>query len=305
VARPSVDVVVPFRGGAADLEELRARLGRLELLPGDSLLVVDNTPGRGSPRSHEEGRAPVLHAAERGTPGFARNRGVARGRAEWLVFFDADVVPPPDLLDRYFDPPAGERIALLAGGVVDEPVPPDAPPAARYAHLRELMSQDNTYRFGSWSFPQTANAACRRAAFEAVGGFREDIRAAEDADLSYRLRAAGWEVERRESAAVVHLNRQSVRGFVAQRLLHGAGAAWLAAEYPGSFPPRRRPGLVWWGVRTAAKGLVSAARTRDRDRALWAVFEPLEFIMREFGRSLPNERPLGRRRSRGTAARYR
>jgi hypothetical protein len=60
---------------------------------------------------------------------------------------------------------------------------------------------------------------------------------------------------------------------------------------------------MWWGVRTLAKGLFHAARTRDRDKAIWAVFEPLELLSYEFGRSLPNERPLrwGRRRSRGGA----
>jgi mycofactocin glycosyltransferase len=291
-----VDVVVPFRGGAADLEELRARLARLEQRPGDSVTVVDNTPGRAPLRGSSEGTVQVLGAAELATPGFARNRGVAQGEAEWLVFIDADVVAPPDLLERYFDPPPAERTALVAGGVVDESVPPDAPPAARYAYIRELMSQENTYRFEEWSFPQTANAACRRGAFEEVGGFREEIRAAEDADLSYRLRAAGWGIERREKATVVHRSRQTVRGLVSQKALHGAGAAWLADEYPGSFPARRRPGLIWWGVRTAASGLVAAARSRDRDRALWAVFDPLEQITFELGRSLPNERPLSRRR---------
>ena len=129
----------------------------------------------------------------------------------------------------------------MGGGVIDEPVPADAPAAARYAHLRALMSQENTFGWDDWSFPQTTNAACRRTAFEAVGGFREDIRAAEDADLTYRLKAAGWEVERREQAAVVHLSRRTTRAFVRQRLLHGAGGAWLDRQYPGRFPASAGP----------------------------------------------------------------
>ena len=291
MSRPGLDVVIPFRGSLAELEELRERVSLVQLQPGDSAVIVDNTPKRG-PEDRADGGEAVVHAADVATPGYARNRGAERGGAEWIVFFDADTLPPPDLHDRYFDPPPGERTALLAGGVIDEPVPADARAAARYAYVRELMSQDNTQRFGQWSFPQMANAACRRVAFEAVGGFREDIRAAEDADLSYRIRSKGWEVERRENASVVHLNRATVRQFITQKLLHGAGAAWLARNYPGAFPARRRPGLVWWGVRTAAKGLVSAARSRDRDTALFALFEPLEHVTFEFGRSLPNERPL-------------
>ena len=293
--RPTVDVVVPIRGRLAAVEELRGRLARLDLRPGDTALVVDNTPGRGA-RSYDTAvPVPVLHAAERASPGYARNRGVERGKADWLVFFDADVVPPPDLLDRYFDPVPAKRIAILGGGIRDEQVPADGPPAARYAYLRGLMSQDQSYCLGDWSFPQTANVACRRRAFEEVHGFREDIRAAEDADLSYRLRAAGWEIERRETAPVVHRSRETVRGLVAQQLVHGSGAAWLSRRYPGVFPPRGWPGLVWWGMRTFARGVAGAARWRDRDRLLFALLEPLEFFTFEVGRLLPNHRPLLRR----------
>jgi mycofactocin glycosyltransferase len=289
--RPSVDVVVPFRGQPAALRELRSHLASLRLRPGDSMVVVDNTPGPAPLEERSGEEVPVIHAADCTTPGCARNRGAARGKAEWLVFLDADVVPPPELLDRYFDSPPREATGLLAGGVKDEPVPAGARAVPRYLYIRRSMSQDDTFRFGAWGFPKTANAACRRAAFDAVGGFREDIRSAEDADLSFRLKDAGWEVERREGAVVVHRSRQTVREFIAQKAVHGAGAAWIAREYPGTFPARRRPGLVWWGVRTAARGLVSAARSRDRDKALWAVFEPLEQLTVEFGRSLSNERP--------------
>jgi mycofactocin glycosyltransferase len=286
-----VDVVVPFRGSLAELDELRTRLRRLDLREGDSVVVVDNTPGHSS----ADGPVPVLAAPDHPTPGYARNRGVERGKAAWLLFLDADVVPRPDLLDRYFEPPTGERTAIVAGGVVDEVAPRGAPPAARYAHLRGLMAQENTFSWEGWSFAQTSNAAFRRQAFEAVGGFRENIRAAEDADLAYRLKAAGWELERREEANVVHLSRASVRAFVRQQLLHGAGGAWLDRQYPGSVPRKRRPGLVWWAVRFVVKGLVRAGRERDRDRAIWALFDPLENVSYEFGRSLSNE-PRRRRR---------
>ena len=291
---------MPFTGEADELEQVRARLGRLELRPGDSVLVVDNTPGRGPAGA---GDVPVISAAERRTPGYARNRGAARGSAPWLVFIDADVVPAPDLLDRYFEPVPADDTALLAGGVADEPVPPDGPPAARYAYIREFMSQQDTLRFGEWGFPKTANAAVRRSAFEVVGGFSDEARAAEDADLTFRLRTAGWAVERREQARVVHRSRQTVRGFVLQKLNHGAGGAWLERRHPGSSPSRRLPGLLWWGLRSASTGLVRAARARNRDAALWALFEPLELIVHELGRWLPNERPVrgaaGRGRDRG------
>ena len=287
-------MVIPFAGTGEALADLVDHLRPLRLGTDDALVIVDNNP---RPAPAPSGTPTIVHAPGPRTPGYARNRGVERGSAPWLLFLDADVLPPPELLDRYFQRPPGERTALLAGGMVDEPIPDDGPAAARYAYIRSLMSQEDTFRFGSWGYPKSANLLCRREAFEAVGGFREDIRAAEDADLTYRLKAAGWGVERREDAAVVHRSRQTLRAFVSQKAMHGAGAAWLCENYPGVFPARRRPGLVWWGVRTAAKRLVGAARSRDRDEALWGLFEPLEQLTFEFGRSLPNERPLrGRRR---------
>ncbi len=286
--RPAVDLVVPFRGSAQELSALRSRLGVVVTRPQDTVTVVDN-----SPRPHGGGdvSAPQLQ-----TPGFARNRGAERGHAEWLLFVDADVVPPPSLIDDYFAPPPAAATGLLAGGVRDEPAAPGAGPAARYSYLRESMSQEMTLQHGEWAFVQTANCALRRAAFEAVGGFREGIRAGEDADLCFRLRDAGWGTERREHAVVAHRNRSSVRALLAQKACHGAAGAWLDRRYPGSFPARRLPGLTWWGVRRAVGGVTAAIRDRSRDEALFAVMDPLTTLAYELGRSLPNHRPLRLRR---------
>src|SRR5436305_1653034 len=95
-----------------------------------------------------------------------------------------------------------------------EEAPKSGPSVARYMYLRGTMSHERTLSFGEWAYPKSANFAIRRRAFESAGGFREDIRAAEDADLTYRLKAAGWNVERREAAKVVHLNRRTLRGLV-------------------------------------------------------------------------------------------
>lgn len=286
--RPRVDVVVPFRGKPAALDELRRRLSSLDLAGGDTLTVVDNTPGRGFGRDGN-----VLRASRLATPAYARNRGAELGNAPWILFLDADVTPGPDLLQHYFERPPRPDTALLAGGLRDEAAGRETPAVVRYAHLSRAMSQDNTLEYGlRWGFAKTANAAFRRAPFEGVGGFRDRIRAGEDADLTYRLRAAGWDLERREAAAVVHASRRTPAALAAQWLGFGSAGAWLDREYPGSFPARRRPGLVWWGLRFSARGLVKACNRRDRDIALRAVLEPLEQLSYEFGRSVPNERPF-------------
>jgi hypothetical protein len=291
--RPPVDVVVPFAGSVAELGAVCRRLASLQLRSDDSLLVVDNTPARGSLNGAQTAGIRVVHASERRTPGFARNHGAACGTAEWLVFIDADAAPAADLLDRYFEPPPADDTALLGGGVVDEQVNDDASAVARYASLRHTMSQQRTFAFGEWGYPKSANIACRRNAFEAVGGFREDIRAAEDADLTYRLRAAGFGVERREGASVVHFNRRTLLGLIRQQALWGAGGAWLERAYPGSVPLASGPALARWALGATARGLLTV-RPRDRDGAIYALLRPVEALAFELGRLLPNERPLVR-----------
>ena len=288
--RPSVDVVLPFRGSDERLERVARRLAALVLEPGDSVTIADNRPGaRDRARDHVR----VVGAGELGTSYHARNRGAAAGDAPWLVFLDADVVAPPDLLERYFARPPGDRAAVLAGAVIDEEA--SAPAAARYSWLKSSMSQQITLAHDGWAFAQTANAAVRRAAFAQVGGFDARVRSGGDADLCFRLRAAGWELERRDEAAVVHHNRQAVARMLAQRARHGAGAAWLAERWPGALPRRRWPGLALWSLRRAAHGLRAAARG-DRDEALLGLLDGPAVWAFELGRLVPN-RPRPRLRA--------
>jgi GT2 family glycosyltransferase len=259
VARPAVDVVIPFRGTDQDLSALRGRMAALALGEADTLTIVDN-------REH-----PVASSY------YARNRGAERGTAEWIVFLDADVTPRPGLLDAYFDPEPAAATGLLAGGIEDGP---GESVAERYAAARGSMSQENVARRGDWSFAQTANAAVRRVAFAAACGFEEGVRSGGDADLAFRLRALGWEMEERPGAVVTHHNRTTLRALLRNRARHGSGSAWADRRHPGSFPARRWPGLAWWGARRWAE----AARTRDLEAAI----DPLAVWAYELGRLVPN-----------------
>jgi hypothetical protein len=290
--------VLPFRGSDAQLELVLQRLGLLVLGDGDTVTVCDNRPGaRGSTGPD---RIRVLGAGELQTSYHARNRGVAQGMAPWIVFLDSDVIAPPDLLDRYFDRRPTDRVGVLAGAVVDEPST-DETAAARYAWLKSSMSQEITLADDEWAFAQTANAAVRRAAFDQVGGFEAGVRSGGDADLCFRVRAAGWTLERRDEAAVVHHNRQTVPRMLAQRGRHGAGAAWLSRRWPGALPRRHWPGLAWWSVRRSAEGLLAALRG-DRDKALLGLLDGPAVWAFELGRLIPNHPAPRLRRPRRSAA---
>lgn len=287
--------MIPVAGSSAELEDLLVRSKRIELGPGDTLVVVDNRPPGGE--AHPVEPLPGTIAARgRRSSYYARNRGAAAGDAEWLVFIDADVDPPPDLLDRYFAADPQEDTGVLVGAVEDALAPgEEESPVARFLFERASMSQANTMQ-GRWAYAQTANCAVRRRAFEAVGGFREDVRSGGDADLCFRLRRAGWTLELRADARVTHRTRASLGSMARQRARHGSGSAWLEREYPGSSPPSPLLGLAWW---TAKRLSVAAGQwlRGARDQAAQTALDPISSWAFELGRQLPNhvrlERPAG------------
>jgi GT2 family glycosyltransferase len=281
VIRPAVDIVVPFAGSDAELDDLLQRLSAIDLRSGDTVTVVDNRPDARDRGEH------VIAAPDQQSSYHARNRGAARGNAPWLLFVDADVDPAPDILDQYFEPLPDEDVGLLAGGVQDAPLPADPTRAERYAVDAEQMSQTRTLRAGPWAYAQTANAAVRREAFKQIGGFIEGIRSGGDADLCFRLRVAGWRLDSREHAGVSHHNRASTRAFLRQKARHGAGAAWLNKEYPGSFPPRDRRLWVRRLLRELKTGALLTARGRG-DEAADLLFPTLTVWAFELGRFLSN-----------------
>jgi hypothetical protein len=287
--RPPVDVVIPFHGSRAGLDDVLRRLGRLALGPGDTVTIVDNTPFGVCTRPNATSRIDIVQAPEQQSSYYARNRGAERGSGEWLLFIDADVDPSPDMIDRYMTPLPAECTAILAGAVADK-APPEADRetlAGRYARLRRLMDQENTLR-QVLPYAKTANCAVRRSALEAVGGFHEGIRSGGDAELCFRLYEAGWQLERRPEALVGHRLRRRLIDLLGQRARHGSGSEWLEQKYPGFVGPRRR----WLGVgKDIAVGGVTwiALLLRGKsDLALLSLLDPLSNAAFEAGRRIPN-----------------
>jgi GT2 family glycosyltransferase len=295
-ARPDVDVVVPFAGSDAALQSALARLAGLDLRAGDTLTIADNRPGVPSTVSLPE-RFVLVDAGARKGSYFARNRGAEAGRNPWIVFLDADTEPPADLLDRFFAEPPAPGTGILGGAVLDE-APADgatATSAVRFAHRFALMSQSRTLARSQFAYVQTANCAVRRDAFAAVGGFEESIRSGGDADICFRVGAAGWALEHRDGAQVVHRSRTTLVALLRQRARVGAGARWLEERYPGFSPRRPLPRALAGNARLAARGLLGALRGGDREDAMVAVLEGLTDAAFQLGWRLPNDMGPARR----------
>lgn len=289
-SRPDVDVIVPFAGSEAALMRLIANLEAIELGDGDTLTIVDNRTDVDASAAPAVARGTVLAARRRGSSYYARNRGAEAGSAEWIVFIDADTEPAPDLLDRYFDHAPADEVGLIGGGIVDVgPEPGGRPSPARvFAEHGRILDQSNTIQEeGPWWFAKTANCAVRRIAFEQLGGFCDHVRSGADADLCFRLRSAGWRIEYRESARVLHHGRTALRDLLRQYARWGSGGAWLNRRYPGSNPPKRLD-LVSLTARRLGGALVAGLR-RDRDGVYIRLVDLAAIWALEVGRQFSNE----------------
>jgi GT2 family glycosyltransferase len=226
-------VVVPTYNRAESLTRLLVAL-ESQRLPRDEfeIVVVDD----GSTDRTEEvlrARPHVLATRQRNQgPAMARNSGVDRSTGALIVFVDDDCVPEEDWLQRLIDADdeAGPDVAGFGGRI--DPLRhgflADFVQAERLVDHSPLAGHPTTLRY-----LVTANAAFRRDAFCAVGGFDPAYRTAagEDVDLSFRIRALGHRLIPAPKAKVLHAHPTSLRRLLRVYRRGGAARTRLASRH--------------------------------------------------------------------------
>lgn len=167
----------------ACLESVKTTLGRQSALALE-LIVVDNNSTDQTAQVAARGGARVVFEAVNQIAR-ARNAGAAQASGDWLLFLDADSCLNAGLAAELSD-------AIAAGDSVACGAAMHMPGLPRWA--RAVMGTWNAVgrlcRWAAGSF-----LACRRDAFRSVGGFNETLFAAEEIDLSRRLKR--WAKPRR------------------------------------------------------------------------------------------------------------
>jgi len=142
--------------------------------------------------------------------------------------------------------------AVLAAGGADATgsryaLPTDPPPRWIERTWHELHWRPGD---GYVPYVPAGNFIVSRAAFEAVGGFREALATGEDAELCQRLGAAGYRIYEAQSVVAEHLgNPKTLRAFFRQQVWHGLG----------QFGTVRRAALDKPVAMTALHGLLTLA----------------------------------------------
>lgn len=177
--------------------------------------------------------------------GKGNNQLLPQSQAPWILLLNQDAVPEPDALNEL--------------GVAIE----SAPQNVAAWEMRQIpYEHPKLYDPSSLEVPWVSGAAVvlRRTAMVDVGGFDPSLfMYAEDVDLSWRLRAAGWTLTYLPRAAVFHdtYSRpgeekplQAVEGTLNNLLLRARFGSWLDISVgllgvtrqilaPSSFPGRR------------------------------------------------------------------
>ena len=229
--RSTVSVVMPFSGDEQAARAALARIGAIRLDKRDEAILVDNSIGQVTqsiPASLKEGVTTVVARDERSSY-YARNVGAEAASGDWILFIDADCVPPPNLIEKYMGTPIDEGVGMLAGPIH----PADGQPGLlpEWAATRGILDQSAGL---SAEVPAaaTANVLVKGEAFRALGGFQEGIRSGGDHEFSWRLTDAGWKVRGRPEAGVEHVHRTSISGIARQMARYAAGNAWQRRKRP-------------------------------------------------------------------------
>ena len=205
---------------------------------GLEVVVVDDgsTDGTGDEVERLFGAEPRVRLLRQTNAGKAAalNRGLAAARGEVLVCFDADTQIAPNgiaLIVRHFADPA---IGAVAGNVK---VGNRVNLLTRWQSIEYITSQNldrRAYaRLNAITVVPGAVGAWRKSAVVAAGGYLNDTMA-EDMELTYRIRRAGWRITADTETLGYTEAPSTVRAFFAQRFRWAYGTLQCLWKHRGA-----------------------------------------------------------------------
>jgi GT2 family glycosyltransferase len=205
-----LSIVIPVCHGGPNFRQCLGSLSQFAGHASEIIIVIDGPSADDTAQTAEafrvaDERVKVIPLPRNGGPARARNVGALAAIGDVLFFVDADVTLQADTLDQIFAAfRAQPDLVALIGSYDDQPGAPNF--LSQYKnllhHYTHQMARSEASTF--WG----ACGVIRRSVFFAVGGFDEACKgSAEDIELGYRLREAGYSIRLCKRLQVKHLKR--------------------------------------------------------------------------------------------------
>jgi glycosyltransferase involved in cell wall biosynthesis len=182
--RPCLDAVVPLLGRGVE-----------------EIIFVDDRSTDDTARIVGEYPVRLIQGDGRG-PGAARNLGWRMARGELVWFIDSDCVAQPDALERLMPHLDDAKVGGASGSYVN--MRPDSLLACL---IHEEIVARHRRMPKRVDFAATFNVVYRRRVLEEVNGFDERLLKGQDAELSWRVLAAGYQLGFEVDSRVGHFHQ--------------------------------------------------------------------------------------------------
>ena len=143
-----------------------------------------------------------------------RNFGASEASGKILVFLDADCTVASDWLNKASTYLARNDIVCFGSA-------PIIPANPTWIQSTWFVVREQKKQITDVSWLESMNMFVRREAFNAVGGFNENLVTCEDVDLSYRLASLGRIVSDKSIVAVHHGEAATIRQFLQKERWRG------------------------------------------------------------------------------------
>lgn len=226
--RPRISLVIPGRNCAktlaACLESVVPLVDSGELL---EIVFVDD--GSRDDTAAIAARYPVrvIQGDGRG-PGYARNLGWRAAGGAWVWFIDSDCVAEDTALKWLVSHLQDDSVAGVGGSYAN--LYPDSLVATLIheeivARHREMPDEVD--------FLATFNVLYRRRVLDETGGFDESLKLAQDAELAFRVRAAGYRLRFDCRSRVGHHHPREFLRYLRTQCRQGRYRMLLYRRHPG------------------------------------------------------------------------
>lgn len=167
---------------------------------------------------------------ENAGPGAARNCGSRHAVAKYLLFLDDDVVASPALLEEHLALHSGQ-LGLVGLGRINYAAVFDDWYLSAFADCWNRRYNQMQAGPCDWQDLYSANVSLPRSKFDEVGGFIEDRRPGEDAELGCRLQASGANFVYLPKAVATHPNNKTRKDILSDAEAQGAVTVHLAQSH--------------------------------------------------------------------------